>query len=126
MSHKVIHTDEGPAALGPYSQAVDTGDFVFLSGQVGLDPATGKLVDEDVSGQTHRAMRNLKAVLAAADLNFGHVVKTTIYLTTMDDFQAVNAPYSEYFSDAPPARATIAVAGLPIGALVEIEMIAKR
>jgi len=121
-----VHTDEAPAALGPYSQAVDTGDLVFLSGQVGIDPAVGSIVDGGVAAQAHQAMRNLTVVLAAAGLSFSSVVKTTIYLASMDDFKAVNDVYGEYVGDTPPVRATVAVAGLPLGALVEIDAIARR
>jgi len=123
---KAIHTDRAPAALGPYSQAILTGDTLFLSGQVGIDPAEGKITAESVDGQARQAMRNLEAVLQAADMSFTNVVKTTIFLASMDDFQTVNGIYGEYFDSDPPARATIQVAALPLGALVEIEAVARR
>jgi 2-iminobutanoate/2-iminopropanoate deaminase len=126
MTTRPIHTDNAPKALGPYSQAVDAGEFVFCSGQVPIDPATGALVDGDIAAQTTQVMKNLSAVLAAADLDFGHVVKTTIYLASMDDFPAVNEIYGGYFSAAPPARATVQVGALPLGARVEIDAIARR
>jgi len=126
MTPKIIHTDQAPKALGPYSQAVAVGDFVFCSGQVGIDPAQGAITAADVAGQTHQVIRNLEAVLTAAGTTLSHVVKTTIYLRSMDDFQAVNAVYGEYFSADPPARATVEVSRLPAGALVEIDAIARR
>ncbi len=120
-----VHTDKAPRAIGPYSQAIDTGDFVFLSGQIGLDPETGQM-KAGVEEQTHQVMRNLQAVLEAVGLNFSHVVKTTIYLQDLNDFQKVNEIYASYLQEPYPARATVQVAALPKGALVEIEMIAKR
>ncbi len=123
---KAVHSADAPGALGPYSQAIDCGDFVFCSGQVPVDPATGKLTGGDVADQARRVMKNLQAVLAAADLSLDHVVKTTIYLASMDDFQAVNGAYAEFFGKVPPARATVEVSRLPIGARVEIDAIARR
>ncbi len=120
-----VHTDKAPKAIGPYSQAIDTGDFVFLSGQIGLDPETGQM-KAGVEEQTHQVMRNLQAVLEAVGLDFSHVVKTTIYLQDLNDFQKVNEIYASYLQEPYPARATVQVAALPKGALVEIEMIAKR
>ncbi len=120
-----VHTDRAPRAIGPYSQAIDTGDFVFLSGQIGLDPETGQM-KAGVEEQTHQVMRNLQAVLEAVGLDFSHVVKTTIYLQDLNDFQKVNEIYASYLQEPYPARATVQVAALPKGALVEIEMIAKR
>lgn len=114
-----------PAAIGPYSQAVRAGDLVFLSGQVPLDPATGQLVEGDVAAQTRRAMDNLGAVLAAAGCSFGDVVRTTIYLTDLGNFTAVNEAYAAYFAPPYPARATVQVTALPRGAIVEIDMIAS-
>jgi 2-iminobutanoate/2-iminopropanoate deaminase len=122
-----IHTAQAPAALGPYSQAVRIGDFVFTSGQVALDPATGQIVSGGIDAQTHRALQNLQAVLAAAGLDLARVVKTTVFLKDMDDFAAMNKIYAEYFQSeaAPaPARSTVEVARLPKDALVEIEVIA--
>jgi 2-iminobutanoate/2-iminopropanoate deaminase len=121
---KQISTKEAPAAIGPYSQAILTSGMVFLSGQIPLDPKTGEMVKGDVTVQTERVIENLRAVLAAAECTFANVVKTTIFLTNMDDFQAVNAVYSKAFGDHRPARATVAVAALPRGARVEIEAIA--
>lgn len=120
-----VHTDKAPKAIGPYSQAIDTGDFVFLSGQIGLDPETGQM-KAGVEEQTHQVMRNLQAVLETVGLDFSHVVKTTIYLQDLNDFQKVNEIYASYLQEPYPARATVQVAALPKGALVEIEMIAKR
>ncbi len=120
-----VHTDRAPKAIGPYSQAIDTGDFVFLSGQIGLDPETGQM-KAGVEEQTHQVMKNLQAVLEAVGLDFSHVVKTTIYLQDLNDFGKVNEIYESYLKEPYPARATVQVAALPKGALVEIEMIAKR
>jgi 2-iminobutanoate/2-iminopropanoate deaminase len=113
-------------AIGPYSLGIASGDLVFVSGQIPLDAATGKLVEGDVSAQAKQSLENLKAVLDAAGLTFGHVVKTTIFLTDMADFSAVNEVYKGYVTEPYPARSTIAVAALPLGAKVEIEMIASR
>ena len=126
MAREPISTTNAPAAIGPYSQAIATGDFVFASGQVALDPTTGQLVAGDVQDQTRRALDNVKAVLAAAGTSLEQVVKTTVFLTRMADFAAMNEVYAQYFSDTPPARSTIAVAELPRGAAVEIEVIALR
>jgi 2-iminobutanoate/2-iminopropanoate deaminase len=123
-----ISTKEAPAAIGPYSQAVRVGDMLFASGQVGLDPATGQLVDGGITQQTVRALENVKAVLAQAGLELAHVVKTTVFLKSMADFAAMNEIYARYLAPegvVPPARSTIAVAGLPKDALFEIEVIAK-
>ena len=112
--------------IGPYSLAIASGDLVFVSGQIALDAATGKLVEGDVRAQARQALENLKAILDAAGLTFAHVVKTTIFLTDMADFAAVNEVYKGYVSQPYPARSTIAVAALPMAAKVEIEMIASR
>ena len=125
MTRQAIQTNGAPAALGPYSQAIRSGDFVFCSGQIGLDPATGDLVD-GVDAQADRALRNLQSVLDAAGLSFDDVVKTTIFLADVDDFATVNAIYGKFMADPPPARSTIGVGALPKGALVEIEAIARR
>jgi 2-iminobutanoate/2-iminopropanoate deaminase len=123
---KAVRTDDAPKAIGPYSQAVLTGDTLYVSGQVPIDPAEGRIVADDVVGQARRVMQNLEAILAAAGMTFADVVKTTIFLTSMDDFQSVNEVYGAYFPEDPPARATIAVAALPLGAKVEIEAVAKK
>lgn len=119
-----IATVNAPKALGPYSQGISTGQLVFTSGQLGLIPETGVLAGPDVESQARQVMKNIQAVLEAADTDFAHVVKTTIFLTDMAHFKAVNAIYGEYFPDTPPARSTVAVAALPLGGLVEIETIA--
>jgi 2-iminobutanoate/2-iminopropanoate deaminase len=124
MKPETIATELAPKAVGAYSQAVRAGGFVFLSGQIPLDPSTGQLVSGDVAAQTRRVMDNLRGVLQGAGSSLEQVVKVTIYLIEMDDFTVVNQTYSEYFPDAKPARATIAVKALPRGAAVEIEMIA--
>ena len=125
MPKKAITTPKAKA-IGPYSAAVESGDLVFVSGQIPLDSATGKLVEGDVAAQAKQSLENLKTVLGAAGLTFAHVVKTTIFLTSMADFAAVNEVYKTYMSEPYPARSTIAVAALPMAAKVEIEMIASR
>jgi 2-iminobutanoate/2-iminopropanoate deaminase len=125
MTRQAIQTNGAPAALGPYSQAIRSGDFVFCSGQVGLDPATGELVD-GVEAQAERALRNLQAVLDAAGLGLDDVVKTTIFLADVNDFAAVNAVYATFMPEPPPARSTVGIGGLPKGALIEIEATAHR
>jgi len=123
---KVIRTEAAPGAIGPYSQAIEAGGFVFLSGQIPLDPKTGQLVEGDVAAQTERVMDNLAAVLAAAGLDFGHVVRTTIFLADLNDFTKVNEVYARRFPADPPARATVQVARLPRDSRVEIDAIAVR
>jgi len=123
---KIVNTDRAPAAIGPYSQAVDAGDFVFVAGQVPIVPAEGKIVAERVAGQTRQVLENIKEILAAAGLGLENVVKTTVFLRSMDDFREMNEVYAAYFANDPPARATVEVAGLPLGALVEIEAVARR
>jgi 2-iminobutanoate/2-iminopropanoate deaminase len=125
MLKVAIRTDTAPAAIGPYSQALRSGDLLFLSGQIPLDPATGALVDGNIEEQTQRVMNNLEAVLRAAGASFEDVVKTTIYLTDLGDFGAMNEVYAGFFGEAPPARATLQVAALPKGARVEIDAIAR-
>jgi 2-iminobutanoate/2-iminopropanoate deaminase len=120
-----ILTPHAPAPVGPYSQAIRMDGFVFCSGQVGLDPKTGKLVEGGVEEQTRQVLDNLTAVLAAADLTFAAIVKTTIFLVDINDFATVNAIYGERMGTPPPARSTVAVTALPLGALVEIEAIAS-
>ncbi|MBL9039844.1 MAG: RidA family protein [Archangium sp.] len=125
MTRHIISTSDAPKAIGPYSQAVKaTGALVVCSGQIPLDPATGELVTGDIRAQTERVMLNLKAVLAAAGVDFSHVVRCGIFLVDMNDFSAVNEVYGRYFPEAPPARATVAVAALPRGARVEIDALA--
>jgi 2-iminobutanoate/2-iminopropanoate deaminase len=122
---RAIHTDGAPAAIGPYSQAIESGDLLLCSGQLGLDPASGVLVD-GVEAQAERSLANLMAVLGAAGLTATDVLKTTIFLADMGDFAAVNSVYGRYFPEPYPARSTVAVAALPKGGLVEIEAIARR
>ena len=120
-----VESNEAPKAIGPYSQGVKAGGFVFVSGQVALDPHTGALVAGDVAAQTERVLQNLQAVVEAAGSDLDRVVKTTVYLRSMADFAAMNEVYKRYFKSEPPARATVAVAGLPKDALVEIDVIAE-
>lgn len=126
MTRSAIKTNSAPGAVGPYSQAIDTGALVFLSGQVGLDPATGTIVEGGIEAQTERVMRNLTAVLDAAGLSFADVAKTTCFLSDIANFEAFNKVYATFIIDPPPARSTFAVAGLPRGGLVEVEAIALR
>jgi 2-iminobutanoate/2-iminopropanoate deaminase len=121
---QVIATEGAPKAIGPYSQAIRVGDWLYTSGQVALDPATGELVGPDFAAQARRVFENLKAVLTAAGMTFSHVVKATVYLTDMANFQTLNGIYSEYMGDHKPGRTTVAVAGLPKNALVEIDFVA--
>ena len=126
MARKAIHSDNAPQAIGPYSQAiqVESGKMTFLSGQIPLDPKTMEMVQGDAATQAERVMQNLKAVLAAAGLDFSHVVRCTIFLTDLADFAKVNEVYGRAFTSAPPARATVQVSALPRGAKVEIDAIA--
>ena len=126
MTRTRVSTESAPAALGPYSQAIILDGMVYASGQIALDPATGQLVEGDVQAQTHQVLRNLTAVLEAAGSSLANIVKTTVFLTDMGNFTAMNEIYATYFGDTPPARSTIAVAELPKGAQVEIEAIAER
>ena len=121
---KIISTGEAPGAIGPYSQAVRSGRFLFCSGQIPLDPKSGQIVPGDITAQTRRVLDNIAAVLRAERLTFDHVVKTTIFLTDLGDFQTVNEVYGSCFKNQPPARSTVQVAALPKGAKVEIEVIA--
>ena len=125
MKLNVIATEKAPAAIGPYSQAIQAGELLFCSGQIPLDPATGELVAGDVRVQAGQVMRNIEAMLAAAGAGFADVIKTTIYLADMADFAAVNEVYGSCFTAHKPARSTVAVKGLPRGALLEIEVIAR-
>jgi 2-iminobutanoate/2-iminopropanoate deaminase len=124
-SRQVISTDSAPGAVGPYSQAIRSGDLVFTAGQIALDPASGKLVSDEVAAQTRQVLKNLVAVLDAAGCEARNVVKTTIFLVDMGDFAAVNEVYAEVFGASLPARSTVAVAALPLGARVEIEAVAR-
>ena len=121
---KIISTNEAPGAIGPYSQAVRSGSFLFCSGQIPLDPKSGQIVSGDIAVQTRRVLDNVAAVLRAEGLTFDNVVKTTIFLTDLGDFQTVNEVYSSYFKHSPPARSTVQVAALPKGATIEVEAIA--
>ena len=124
MGTGIISTDKAPKAIGPYSQGVRAGGFVFFSGQIPLDPVTGELNGNSSAEQAEQVMVNIAAVLGAAGLNFGDVVKTTIFMTDLSEFAAVNEVYGLCFAGAPPARSTVQVSGLPRGAKVEIEVIA--
>jgi len=124
MKLEIISTNNAPAAIGPYSQAVKVGNLLFCSGQIPLDPATGEIVAGDVVAQTERVMENIVAMLTASGTGLANVAKTTIYLSDMGDFAAVNEVYGKYFSQHKPARSTVAVKGLPRGALLEIEVTA--
>lgn len=126
MTRHAVSTTGAPAAIGPYSQGIAAGGLVFCSGQVGLDPANGELVEGGVEAEAERALRNLSAVLDAAGCSLGDVVKTTVFLADIGDFAAVNAVYGRFLPDPPPARSTFAVAALPKGARIEVEAIAVR
>jgi 2-iminobutanoate/2-iminopropanoate deaminase len=121
---EIVTTDRGPKPIGPYSQAVKTSGFLFLSGQVALDPKIGDLIGTDVRQQTERVIENIRGILEAAGSNLHHVIKTTVFLKDMNDFPAMNEVYGRYFSAAPPARSTVQVARLPKDALLEIEVVA--
>src|SRR5690625_1139249 len=125
MMMKEIHTSKAPAAVGPYSQAIQAGDFIYASGQLGIDPQVGELVD-GVENQTKQALENMKVVLAEAGVDFSNVVKFTVYLDSMDDFQAVNEIYGNYMSKPYPARVAVEVSRLPMDALVEMDAIAYK
>ncbi len=123
---KVVRSDGAPAAVGPYSQAISSGNLVFCSGQLGLDPATGRLAGGSAKEQVRRCLLNLEAVLTAAGLSMSDVVKTTIFLVDMEEFKDVNEVYAAFFDECPPARSTVGVSSLPLGARVEVEAIAFR
>ena len=125
MSKQAISTPLAPAAIGPYSQAIRSGNLLFLSGQIPLDPATGHIVEGDAAVQTARVLKNLSAILEAAGSSLGQVLKTTVYLKDLTDFVMMNEVYARFFGDCPPARATVEVAGLPRGVAVEIDLIAE-
>jgi len=121
---KIVSTTEAPAAVGPYSQAVRIGPMLFTAGQIPLDPKSGQIVSQDVAEQTRRVLDNLTAVLKAEGMDFSNIVKTTVFMTNLGDFQTMNEVYASYFSDQPPARSTVQVSALPKGAQVEIEVVA--
>ena len=123
MSVKIVHTDQAPAAIGPYSQGVVANGLLFTAGQIAIDPATGQVVADDVVAQTERVMKNLGAILATAGASWGDVVKTTVYLHDMNDFPRVNEVYGKALGDARPARSTVQVSALPRGVLVEIDAV---
>ena len=122
----IIHTTNAPAAVGPYSQAIDCGDFVFCSGQIPLVPETGLMVEGGIEEQARQIFANIKAVLNAAGLDFSNVIKTTVFMTDLGQFATLNGIYAEYFPTNPPARSCVEVSALPKGAMVECEVIAKR
>ncbi|GCE25936.1 reactive intermediate/imine deaminase [Dictyobacter alpinus] len=124
MEYKQISTSDAPAAIGPYNQAIRCGQFLYTSGQIPLDPATGEIVGSDVKTQTHRVFQNLQALLQAGGASLNSVIKTTVFLTSMGDFQAMNEVYATYFPEVAPARSTVAVVELPRKSLVEIECVA--
>lgn len=124
MNKEVISTDNAPKAIGPYEQAIKVGEFVYISGQIPLEPRTGNLVEGDIKAQTRRVMENLKGILVASGSSLERVVKATVFLKNIADFAAMNEIYAEYLGAAKPARSTVAVADLPRGALVEIDLIA--
>jgi len=123
---KVIHTSNAPAAIGPYSQAVEANGMLFISGQVPINPKTGKVVEGDITAQTEQVMKNIGAILKEAGYNFGDVIKSTCLLSDMANFAAMNEVYGKYYSENPPARAAFAVKELPLGVLIEIETIAAK
>jgi 2-iminobutanoate/2-iminopropanoate deaminase len=122
---KIISTTDAPATIGPYSQAIRSGDFIFCSGQIPLDPESGQIVSDDITPQTRRVMDNISGILKSEGLSLADVLKTTIFLTDLGNFQTVNEIYGSYFSSEPPARSTVQVSALPKGAKVEIEVIAR-
>ena len=123
---KVISTPKAPAAIGPYSQAIETEQFLFTSGQIPIDPAVGEITADTIEGQAEQVMKNIAAILEEAGLDFSHVVKTTCFLADLNDFAAFNAVYGKYFPEAAPARSCFAVAGLPKGAKLEVETICVK
>lgn len=123
---KIIHTNNAPEVIGPYSQAVEANGMLFIAGQIGIDPASGKIVDGGINEQAEQVMRNIRAILEAADYSFNDVVKYTCILSNMENYQKLNAIFTRYYPLDPPARATYAVLKLPMGALIEIETIAVK
>jgi 2-iminobutanoate/2-iminopropanoate deaminase len=126
MKKTVIQTRQAPAAIGPYSQAVLSGNLLFVSGQIPIDPETGNLIIGGIESETHRVMKNIEAILAAAGYGFEHVLKSTLFIKSMDDFAKINAVYASYFESNYPARETVEVAGLPKNANVEISVVAAK
>lgn len=126
MEKQIINTKNAPAPIGPYNQAVLTGNLLFVSGQIALHPETNQLVQDDIKTETRQVMENLKAILTAAGMDFSNVLKSTIFITNMNDFAQINEVYGSYFSDAYPARETVQVAALPKGVNVEISVIASK
>jgi 2-iminobutanoate/2-iminopropanoate deaminase len=127
VAKKIISSDQAPKAIGPYSQAVDVGDLVFLSGQIPLDPASGQVVGAgDIQAQTERVLQNVQGVLQTAGLTMAHVVRTTVYMVDLAEFARMNEVYAKYFPTDPPARSTVQVVALPRGARVEIDAVARR
>ena len=124
MAKKAIATEQAPAAIGPYSQAVRSGEMLYISGQIPLDPATGEVIEGNIQEQTRRVLENLKAILSEAGGDFENVVKTTVYISNMDEFLLINEVYASYFGDCPPARACVEVSRLPKNVGVEIDAIA--
>ena len=124
MERVIVQTDQAPAAVGPYSQAVKAGDLVFASGQIPLNPLTGEMVDGDIQDQTRQCLKNLRTVLEAAGSCLENIVKTTVFIVRMEDFPLINEAYGEFFPDVPPARACVEVSALPKGAQVEVEAVA--
>lgn len=126
MTRNVVFTAQAPAAIGPYSQGIATGNLLFVSGQLPIDPATGKMIDGDIGAKTQQILKNVAAIAKEAGTELKNTVKTTIFLTDLADFQAVNAAYASHFPEAPPARSTVQVAALPLGSKIEIECILAR
>ena len=126
LNREIIATQNAPAAIGPYSQAVHVGDFVYTAGQIPLVPETGKLIEGGIEEQTRQVMQNLANILEAAGSSLAHIVKTTIFVTNLADFAAINKVYGSFFASAPPVRSTVQVAALPLGANIEIEAVAIR
>ena len=124
MVNKLVSTDQAPAAIGPYSQAVSSGEFLFVSGQLPLDPTTGEMVTGDIAEQTRRILQNVQAILESQALSVRDIVKVTVFITRMDDYQTVNEVYADMFGEWQPARSVVQVAGLPKGAPIEVEAIA--
>lgn len=126
MTKQIISTDKAPSAIGPYSQAVWAGDFLFASGQVPVDPTTGDLISQDVQEQTHQALKNVRSILETAGLTMDNVIKATVFIKNMDDFGKINEVYAQYFSTPFPARSCVEVARLPRDVQVEVEVVAKK